>query len=87
MKPNTYRAYERDPRSSKHTALDQHRAVEFARRYGVNWRWLLLSQGAPFQDVPPSPQARVVEAMAQVSEADQNTVAEIVEVFVRSRLC
>lgn len=85
VKPNTYRAYEREPTSSKHIPLDRVKAVEFARRFGVNWRWLLLNQGPPFEDVPAMPQARVMDAMAQVCEADQTALAEMIEAFVRSR--
>jgi SOS-response transcriptional repressor LexA len=44
MKQHTYRAYEREPGASKHTPLDHQRAVQFARKFGVSWQWLLTGE-------------------------------------------
>ena len=47
MKPHTYRAYERPPGSGKHTALSHQRAIEFGRKFGVSWEWLMTGRGQP----------------------------------------
>jgi hypothetical protein len=86
MKPNTYRAYERPPTSSKAINLNHQTAIRFGRKFKVNWVWLLLGEGSPFDeaaDLPPA-QARVVRAMADTPEEDQERLADMVEAFLKT---
>lgn len=86
MKPNTYRAYERRPDASKSIKLNHQMAIRFGRKFKVSWVWLLLGEGSPFDeaaDLPPA-QARIVRAMADTPEEDQERIANMVEAFLRT---
>ncbi len=85
MNANTYRAYERGPGSSKFIPLDHQAAIRFGRRFQVSWIWLLTGEGTPFDEDLPPQQARVVTAMAQISEDDQAVLADMVEAFLRRK--
>jgi hypothetical protein len=84
--PETYSAYEREPGKSKHTPLSPQRAIDFGRKFKVNWQWLLEGKGTPF-DVPAaslSPAvSRVVDLMKDATPADQEHVATLVEAALR----
>jgi hypothetical protein len=79
IKPGTYRAYERPPGSSKHIALDHQVAARFARKFKVSWRWLLIGEGTPFDDDLSPVQERVMRAMLDIGDADQQTLADLAE--------
>lgn len=49
MAPHTYRRYERAPDATNYSALDHQKAVQFGRKYGVSWAWLLNGKGDPFE--------------------------------------
>jgi len=66
--PNTYAAYERQPTSSKHIALDHQTAAHFAKKLGVRWEWLLLGEGPPYTQED--------EATTSINEAVQNASPE-----------
>lgn len=73
MKENTYSAYERPPGSSKHTDLDHQRASTFAKKFGVDWKWLLTGEGEPIQvkPKPPSgPKERLLRAVDEAASTD-----------------
>jgi hypothetical protein len=74
----TYRAYEREPGSSKHTALDHQHAFRFARRYGVRWEWLLLGEGSPWVD-PDENRERILNAYDQADPARRAAIADAIE--------
>lgn len=84
MKENSYSAYERPPDASKSTRLKDQRAIQFGRKFKVSWRWLLLGEGTPFDDVRSPAQDRVIAAMAQVDEAQQERVAAAVEALLKA---
>lgn len=79
MKEGTYRAYEREPGSSKSTPLDHQKAIQFGRKFKVSWRWLLLGTGTPSDEAIGAEQERVLEAMAQLDPDRQRMIAEMVE--------
>lgn len=83
MSENTYSAYERAPGASKHTPLDHQRAVEFARKFKINWVWLLTGEETPFDRT--AAQSRAVALMSQVPEDEQERVADIIEAAIRRR--
>lgn len=95
MNPDTYRAYERRPDSSKHTKLDHASASRFAKRFRVRWEWLLSGEGEPWSDEdrpageyasdPPSPFKRVSDLLGQVSRKEQEEIASMVEALVHVR--
>lgn len=85
MKEGTYRAYERPPGSSKTIAMEHQQAIFFARKFNVDWTWLLTGDGTPFDGQLTDQQARVVEVMGQVSPDEQNTLAAMVEAFLLQR--
>jgi hypothetical protein len=85
MKPDTYRAYEREPGTSKHTQLDHQSAIRFGRKFGVRWEWLLIGQGTPSDDEDEGPGSRVRAAMRSVPRDEQEAIADAVEALVRGR--
>ena len=86
MRPNTYTGYERSPDSSKHTKLDHQSAIRFARKFGVRWQWLLVGEGAPFDEGPPvtDPMKRVLENMSVVPLERQEAIANAIEALVKT---
>lgn len=80
VKAHTYRAYERRPDSSKHTRLDDQRAIQFARKFGVNWIWLLTGEGrpdAPDDHLSPT-ERRMIDALREAPEARQAAAADAI---------
>ncbi|WP_312595723.1 hypothetical protein [Brevundimonas sp.] len=84
MKEDTYSAYERPPEASKSTRLKDQRAIQFGRKFKVSWKWLLLGEGTPFDDVRSPAQDRVMAAMATVDEKQQERVAAAVEALLKA---
>lgn len=85
MKPGTYRAYERDPASSKSTALDHQSAIRFARKFQVSWQWLLTGAGTPFDESMPEQVERVVTAVTRMPEDMQKAFADMAEAFLQRK--
>lgn len=84
MQENTYTAYERDPASgSKHTPLDHQRAMQFGRKFKINWVWILTGEDTPFDRTPA--QARAVELLAAAPEDTQDEVVDMIEAVLRRR--
>lgn len=79
MEPGTYRAYERDPASSKHTKLDHQSAIRFARKFKVSWTWLLTNEGTPFDFSLTPAQERVVKLMSDMDETQEAEFVRLVE--------
>lgn len=84
MKKDTYSAYEREPDKSKSTSMDHQRAMQFGRKFKVNWEWLLLGKDTPFSGAQTPFQERVVAAMASVPEPEQERIAKAVEALLRT---
>jgi transcriptional regulator with XRE-family HTH domain len=80
---NTYRAYERQPDSSKHIPLTHVHAGHFAKRLGVRWEWLLMGEGQPFAD-PASPDARIQRALDGKDEGQKGAIADLLERMFRT---
>lgn len=80
---NTYRAYERQPNSSKHTPLDHVHAGHFAKRLGVRWEWLLQGQGAPWAD-PDEHRERVLNAYDNADPDRRAAIAAAIEQLLKS---
>lgn len=83
MNEDTYTAYEREPDSSKHTPLDHQKAVLFARKFKVNWVWLLTGDESPFER--SAAQSRAIAAMAGAEEDEQERAADLIEVALKRR--
>ena len=82
MKAGTYRAYERRPDSSKHIELDHQAAVRFARKFKVNWIWLLTGEGEPDStDLSPA-QERIIRATSGVSDEEVERAAAVIEAML-----
>lgn len=81
MKPHTYRAYERPATASKHTELTHQRAIEFGRKFGVSWGWLMTGHGEPLDlalsELTPT-ERRVIDALREAPEARQTAVADAI---------
>jgi hypothetical protein len=77
MNEGTYAAYERGPEASKHIALDHQRAIQFAKKFQVNWVWLLTGDETPFGR--SEAEDRVVKAMAAATPERQAMIVETVE--------
>lgn len=84
MLKDTYTAYEREPGKSKVTSMDHQRAIQFARKFKVSWNWLLLNHGTPFSGSQNAAQERVLSAMAEVPEEEQDRIARAVEALLRT---
>lgn len=83
MQENTYSAYEREPGSSKHTALDHQRAVQFGRKFKINWVWILTGEETPFSRTHA--QNRAIQMLAGVEEKDQDEVVDMIEAVINRR--
>lgn len=83
MNEHTYRAYERPEGSSKHIPLKHQDAIRFARKFKISWQWLLENHGTPFDTQLPEAQLRVIQAMSNADEDQQNRLADMVEAFLR----
>jgi transcriptional regulator with XRE-family HTH domain len=79
---NTYRAYERQPDSSKHTPLDHVHAGHFAKRMGVRWEWLLQGQGAPWAD-PDEDRERLLNAYDGADPGRRKAIAAAIEQLLK----
>lgn len=86
MQEGTYRAYERAAGTSKSTALDAQRAIQFGRKFKVSWEWILLNEGDPFKTSLTPAQLRVIQSMATVDEDQQNALADLAEAFVQTQV-
>lgn len=84
MKPHTYAAYERPPGSPKWTPLKDQRAIEFAKKFGVDWVWLLKGDGSPFVQRFTPAQERVLNAMVGKSDEEQDRIAAALEMLLQS---
>jgi hypothetical protein len=82
MKKDTYSAYEREPDKSKSTKMDHQRAMQFGRKFKVNWEWLLNAKGTPFSGPKTLAQERVMTAMADAPEDEQERIASAVEAWL-----
>lgn len=80
---NTYRAYEREPDTSKHTPLDHTHAGHFAKRLGVRWEWLLQGQGAPWKDEDER-RAKILDAFDDTPEDRKDAVAAAIVQLLKS---
>lgn len=83
MQENTYSAYEREPGTSKHTALDHQRAIQFGDKFKVNWVWILTGKETPFAMTPA--QERAVQLLAQQNEEDQQHAVEVMAAVLSRR--
>lgn len=86
MKAHTYRAYERAPGSSKHIELTHQRAIEFGRKFGVSWEWLMNGRGSPdamtASELTPT-ERRLIDALREAPEARQTAVADAIEQLLK----
>lgn len=83
MQQNTYTAYERSPEGSKHTPLDHQRAMQFGRKFKVNWVWILTGEETPFNRT--SAQVRALELLAGAPEETQEEVVDMLEAVLKRR--
>jgi hypothetical protein len=84
MNPHTYRTYEGPPDRSRFANLSHQRAIQFGRKYGVSWRWLLTGEGSPKDVDMTEVQARVMSAMLSATVEKQHAVADIVERMLKA---
>ena len=87
IQPHTYRAYERPPGTSKHIDLSHQKAIQFARKFGVNWAWLLSGMGQPDEGAASELTAierRVIDALREAPEARQTAVADAITQLLKS---
>ena len=69
---STYRQYERGPESSRFAVLDEEYAKTFAKKFKVNWVWLLTGVGEPFSTVDDG-QAELINLYGKL-EAPQRSL-------------
>lgn len=85
MNENTYSAYEREPgedKTKKSTPLKHERAIQFGRKFKVNWVWLLTGEETPF--VRSRAQVRAVEMLATAPEDIQEATVSLMETTLRT---
>ncbi len=81
---NTYRAYERQPDSSKHIPLTHVHAGHFAKRLKVRWEWLLKGEGEPWIPGAAKGKARAHKAIDAVSDDQAEVIAEMIERMLKT---
>lgn len=79
----TYRAYEREPGSSKHTPLGHQHAAHFAKRLGIRWEWLLSGEGIPWRD-PDEIKDRVLQALDNAPPERRAAIADAIESLLKA---
>jgi len=84
IKPNTYRAYERAPDASKHIALDHQHAIQFGRKFGVSWQWLLTGEGEPDELNLTEAERRLISVMRDAPEGRVDAVLATMEALLKS---
>lgn len=87
VKPGTYRAFERQPGSSKSIRLDHQNAARFAKKFNVRWEWLLLGEGVPWlkdDGGPKGPKARVLEALDETNVERLEVVADAIVALLKA---
>jgi hypothetical protein len=87
MAAHTYRAYERPPGASKHTALSHQRAIQFGRKFSVSWEWLMTGRGQP-DDVGAaqlSPTERtLIDALREAPEARRAAATDAIIALLKA---
>jgi hypothetical protein len=83
MKKDTYTAYERAPDASKHTKLDHQRAIQFAKKFKVSWKWLLTGEGSPMDEQLSAEEERVLSLMKGADEEAQRRVVDVLEAMLK----
>jgi len=80
LAPHTYRRYERSPESANHSALDHQKAIQFARKYKVNWIWLLTGEGTPYDrdDNLNAEERRMIDALREAPKDRQAAAADAI---------
>ena len=85
MEENTYSAYERPPgdpaTKRKSTPINHQRAIQFGKKFKVNWVWILTGEETPFERTEA--QTRAVELMAALDEENQERVVGVVEDVIK----
>lgn len=68
VKPGTYRTYEYDwTKDGREAPLSEYQ--RFARKFKINWVWLVSGQGSPFEGVEPDARVQaLVEKSAEVPD-------------------
>ncbi len=84
IKPHTYRAYERAPDTSKHTVLDHQHAIQFGRKFGVSWQWLLTGDGSPLDVSLSDTERHMIEVFRTAPESRQAAVVLALEALLKS---
>jgi hypothetical protein len=83
MEAGTYRAYERDPGSSKSIKLDHQAAIRLGKKFKVDWQWLLLGDGTPFDNQLSPELERVLKIMSGAPESQQKLLADAFEAIAK----
>lgn len=88
IKEGTYRAYEREPTASKHSALDSNNAMRFAKKLKVRWEWLLTGQGTPeatdFYSHAMGNHKRILDRVQAMDEKQAETIADVIDAMFKA---
>lgn len=76
MPASTYRQYEREPGTSRWATLDQDHAKDFARKFKVNWVWLLTGVGSPQKDASDAA-SELVEIYQKLGSHQQQLLMDL----------
>lgn len=79
LNQHTYRAYERSPDASKHIKMSLDNAIQFGRKFGVSWRWLIAGEGSPDDDNFTPAEMRLVGVLRQTPPERHDEVIDLVE--------
>lgn len=77
---STYSQYEREPGTSRSTPLNIEYAKRFAKKFKVNWLWLLTGEGTPFGEQQAGPMLRIENTIKSLTPEEQERAAQLIEV-------
>jgi transcriptional regulator with XRE-family HTH domain len=77
MPGSTYRQYERGPDSSRFAHLDEEYARTFAKKFKVDWVWLLTGVGSPQGETIDEASEELLDIYQRLGSTQQQLLIEL----------
>lgn len=77
MPGSTYRQYERGPDTSRFAHLDEEYARKFAKKFKVDWVWLLTGVGSPQTEAIDEASVELLDIYQRLGATQQQLLIEL----------